>query len=165
MYSPFTSPPITPRTSNKLKEVDSMGREWFETTYLQGRRAERVVMLRFTFNTKKYTKMGIFSQCTYLPRPRTPRMNRTRRIRLVMSGFGPVACVDGRPQVRLMYLILFFAHKNTDYKPNTHLLPPKMPWPLLRTIRKRGGAEGWPNIERRLRMACRQHRKVGFVSG
>jgi hypothetical protein len=61
IYSPFTSPPITPHTSNKLNEVDLMGREWFETPCLRGRRAKGVVMLRFTFNTKKLTKMGICS--------------------------------------------------------------------------------------------------------
>jgi hypothetical protein len=44
---------MTPRTFNKLNEVEPMGREWFETTCLRGRRAEGVVVLRFTFNTKK----------------------------------------------------------------------------------------------------------------
>jgi hypothetical protein len=50
-------------------------------------------------------------------------------------------------EVRLMYLILFSAHKNIDYKTNTHNFTPKMPWPLIRIIRKQGGAEGWQNIE------------------
>jgi hypothetical protein len=61
----------------------------------------------------------------------------------VVSSFGPLTCVDGQPQVRLMYLILFFEHKITDYKPNTHLLPPKTPWPLLRNIQKQGQEKGW----------------------
>jgi hypothetical protein len=53
MYSPFTSPHITPGTSNNLNEVDSMSGEWFETTCLQWRVAEGVMMLRETSNTRK----------------------------------------------------------------------------------------------------------------
>jgi hypothetical protein len=44
-----------------------------------------------------------------------------RRIRSVGGGIGSLSCVEERLQVRLIYLILFFAHKNTDYKANTHL--------------------------------------------
>jgi hypothetical protein len=77
IYSPFTSPPITPHTSNKLNKVDLMGREWFETPCLRGRRAKGVVMLRFTFNTKKLTKMGICS--TKLTSPGRPHLKCTER--------------------------------------------------------------------------------------
>ena len=69
--------------------------------------------------------MGICATQTYLPRPPTPRMNRTRQIRSVVDGIRPLVCVEEQPQVRLMYLILFFAHKNTDYKANTHLFTPQ----------------------------------------
>jgi hypothetical protein len=125
IYSPLISPPVTPRTSNKLNEVDSIGWEWFRTARLQWRVAEGVMMLRETSKHKKIDTDGHFTGNN------SPRMNQTWRIRSVVGGFGPLACVDGPPQVRLMYLILFFAHKNRDNKTNTHLLLPKMPLPLL----------------------------------
>jgi hypothetical protein len=39
-------------------------------------------------------------------------------------------------EVRLRYLILFSAHKNIDYKTNTHLFTPQDAAALIRIIRK-----------------------------
>jgi hypothetical protein len=41
IYSPLNSPPVMSCTSNKPNEVDLMSREWFSTTCLQMRVAER----------------------------------------------------------------------------------------------------------------------------
>jgi hypothetical protein len=63
-----------------------------------------------------------------------------------------------------MYSILFFAHKNTYNKTNTHPLSPQTPWLLLPIIQKQGQEKGWLFMQRRLGTVRRWHKKVGFVS-
>ena len=52
-------------------------------------------------------------------------MNRMLRICWVGGGIGPLICVEEWLEVRLMYLILFSAHKNINYKTNTLLFTPQ----------------------------------------
>jgi hypothetical protein len=68
-------------------------------------------------------------------------------------------------EVRFDVFNILFAHKNTDYKTNTHLSTPKTPWPLFLIIRKQGGAEGWRSMKQRLQTSRRWHQKVSFVLG
>jgi hypothetical protein len=79
---------------------------------------------------------------TNLPPPAAHTSNEPNAANSVGCGWYKTTRLCGRAAAGEVDLFnIIFAHKNTDYKANTHLSPPKTPRPLLRINRKRGGAK------------------------
>jgi hypothetical protein len=87
IYSPLISPPVTPGTSNKLNQVDSMGREWFQTARLQWRVAKGVMMLRETSKLENRRRRAFHYQQLTFPRHRTHISNKPNAENLVGGGW------------------------------------------------------------------------------
>jgi hypothetical protein len=62
-------------------------------------------------------------------------------------------------------LILFFAHKDSNYKTNTYISSPQTQWLLLRAIRKQGWKGGWGIMKQRLQTSRRRHQKLVSCRG